>query len=51
MFGDVMCWLGLGGHELAANQSTIRAPARAEGEGGAGQVAAKLPGINIIKHI
>ena len=30
MFGDVMCWLGLGGHELAANQGTIRAPARAE---------------------
>ena len=49
----VMCWLGwaLGGHELAANQSTIRAPARAEGEGGAGQVAAKLSGINIIQNI
>ena len=50
MFGDVMCWLGW--RSRAGRQSRDhQAPARAEGEGGARQVAAKLPGINIIKHI
>ena len=51
MFGDVMCWLGLGWSRASRQSKDHQGPARAEGEGGAGQVAAKLSGINIIKHI